>query len=113
VIVQNPISFAGRGDRPDVNQLLLQPIAQDNLADGWYVSMGDFTWSFDWKQGGEATIPLALQLGRRHPAPAGMRRAGVALRIRAPDSRAAKSTSHGAPGRNRTCDPLPRRCARG
>lgn len=64
VILQNPISFAGDDDRPDVNQLLVQPIAQYNLPDGWYVSMGDFNWSFDWEEGGDATIPLAFQAGR-------------------------------------------------
>lgn len=64
IIVQNPISFAGAGDRSDVNQLQVQPIGQYNLPDGWYVSMGDFTWSFDWENGGAATIPLAFQAGR-------------------------------------------------
>jgi hypothetical protein len=64
VIVQNPISFAGDDDREDVNQLIVQPIAQYNFPDGWYASMGDFNWTFDWEDGGAATIPLALQLGR-------------------------------------------------
>lgn len=64
VIVQNPISFAGDDDREDVNQLIVQPIAQVNFPKGWYASMGDFNWTFDWENGGAATIPLALQLGR-------------------------------------------------
>jgi hypothetical protein len=64
VIVQNPISFAGDSDRPDVNQMLIQPIAQYNFPKGWYASIGDFTWSFDWENGGAPTIPLALQVGR-------------------------------------------------
>jgi hypothetical protein len=67
VILQNPISFAGDADRQSVNQLLVQPIAQYNLPDGWYVSMGDLTWTFDWKHGGDATIPLAFQAGRVFP----------------------------------------------
>jgi hypothetical protein len=67
MILQNPISFAGDGDRPGVNSLQVQPIAQYNLPSGWYVSVGDFTWSFDWKNGGKATIPLALQAGRVMP----------------------------------------------
>jgi hypothetical protein len=66
-ILQNPISFAGDADRSSVNQLLVQPIAQYNFPDGWYVSMGDLSWTFDWKQGGEATIPLAFQAGRVFP----------------------------------------------
>jgi hypothetical protein len=28
------------------------------------MSIGDFTWSFDWEDGGAATIPLTLQVGR-------------------------------------------------
>jgi len=64
LIVQNPISVAGDSGRPSVNQLLLQPIAQYNFPKGWYTSIGDFTWSFDWEDGGAATIPLALQIGR-------------------------------------------------
>ena len=67
MILQNPISFAGDGDRPGVNMLLFQPIAQYNLPKGWYVGMGDFTWLFDWKDDGAATIPLALQVGRVLP----------------------------------------------
>ena len=67
MILQNPISFAGDGDRPDVNTLLFQPIAQYNLPQGWYVSMGDFQWLFDWTDGGAPTIPVALQVGRVLP----------------------------------------------
>jgi hypothetical protein len=63
-IIQNPISIGGNADRDDVNQLLLQPIAQYNFEQGWYASIGDFTWSFDWEDDGDAMIPLALQLGR-------------------------------------------------
>lgn len=64
VIVQNPISYAGSAHRDDANALLLQPIGQYNFARGWYASIGDFTWTFDWKEDGAATIPLALQVGR-------------------------------------------------
>ena len=67
MILQNPISFAGESDRDGVNALLVQPILQYNLPRGWYVSMGDFSWTFDWKDHGQATIPLALQVGRVFP----------------------------------------------
>jgi hypothetical protein len=67
VILQNPISVAGDDDREGVNALVVQPIAQYNLSRGYYVSIGDFTWSFDWKNGGKPTIPLALQVGRVMP----------------------------------------------
>ena len=64
MILQNPFGFAGDAGRPDVNTLLFQPIAQYNFPKGWYVGMGDFTWGFNWKDGGAATIPLAFQVGR-------------------------------------------------
>ncbi len=67
VILQNPISFAGNSSRLDVNQLIVQPILQYNLPRGWYVSMGDFNWIFDWEDSGDAAIPLALQAGRVMP----------------------------------------------
>jgi hypothetical protein len=63
---QNPISFAGSGDR-GVNQLLVQPILQVNLPEGWYIGAGDLNWTFDWKENGAARIPLALQVGRVMP----------------------------------------------
>jgi hypothetical protein len=44
--------------------MTLQPIAQYNFRDGWYVSVGDLNWTFDWKAGGNPTIPVALQVGR-------------------------------------------------
>lgn len=66
-ILQNPISIAGGGKRPDVNALLFQPIAQYNFARGWYASIGDLTWTFDWERDGQATIPLAFQVGRVLP----------------------------------------------
>lgn len=57
-------SVAGKSSRDDINELVVQPILQYNLDGGWYVSMGDFDWSFDWKADGAATIPLAFQVGR-------------------------------------------------
>ena len=50
-----------------MNTLIFQPIAQYNLPPGWYVSMGDLQWLFDWEDGGAATIPVAFQVGRVLP----------------------------------------------
>jgi hypothetical protein len=63
-IARERISFAGKGSRDDIHELAVQPICQYNLDDGWYVSMGDFDWKFDWKDSGAATIPAALQVGK-------------------------------------------------
>ena len=51
VIVQNPISFAADSDREDASAMLVQPIGQYNFPRGWYASIGDLTWSFDWEEG--------------------------------------------------------------
>ena len=56
-------SFAGESSREDISEMAVQPILQYNLNNGWYVSMGDFDWTFDWRDGG-TTIPAAFQVGR-------------------------------------------------
>ena len=63
-IVQNPISFAGSSNRPDVNQMIITPTFTFNLKNGWFVGMGDFNFSFDWEDSGAATIPLGAQVGK-------------------------------------------------
>ena len=62
-VVQNPVSIAGDPDRPAVNTLQIQPII-NFLIGKWYLGIGDFTWQFDWENGGAATIPLGFQAGR-------------------------------------------------
>jgi hypothetical protein len=62
-VLQNPISIAGDDDRPGVNEFQFQPLI-NYLKGKWYFGTGDYNWIFDWKQGGEATIPLAFQTGR-------------------------------------------------
>jgi hypothetical protein len=61
-LIQNPVSFAGDDDRPNVNTLQIQPIV-NYLKGDWYFGAGDFNWTYDWKQK-EWTIPLAFQAGR-------------------------------------------------
>lgn len=62
VLAQNPISFAGDRDRPDVNVLLLQPFATYQLGDGWFVRSQPLM-VVNWKSG-KQLIPLDLGVGR-------------------------------------------------
>ena len=72
LVFQNPISFAGPSERPAVNALSIQPTLTYNFPEGWFAGFSDFSFSFDWTDGGAATIPLGVQvgkvakLGRRH-----------------------------------------------
>jgi hypothetical protein len=63
-VLQNPISFAGDADRPDVNELIIAPTLTVNLTKGWFAGLSDFNWTFDWKDGGAATIPVGVQVGK-------------------------------------------------
>ena len=63
-VFQNPMSFAGDSDRPGVNALIITPAVTYNLEDGWFAGLSDYDWEFDWKHGGDATIPLGVQVGR-------------------------------------------------
>lgn len=63
-VLQNPISFAGDPGRPDVNELNIAPTLTFNLTKGWFAGLSDFNWTFDWEDGGAATIPLGLQIGK-------------------------------------------------
>jgi hypothetical protein len=63
-VLQNPISFAGSSSRPAVNALSITPTLTYNLPHGWFAGYSDFDWSFNWKEGGTATIPLGVQVGK-------------------------------------------------
>jgi hypothetical protein len=72
-VLQNPISFAGDSSRPAVNNLIITPTFTYNLPGylipgywkhGWFLGLSDYNWTFDWENGGAATIPLGFQLGR-------------------------------------------------
>jgi hypothetical protein len=56
-------SFAGNGDRDDVSEFTFQPIV-NYLVGPWYIGIGDFTWSYDFKDNEGWTIPLGFQVGR-------------------------------------------------
>jgi hypothetical protein len=56
-------SYAGNGNRDDVSEFTIQPIV-NYLAGNWYIGIGDFTWSYDFKGSEGWTIPLGFQVGR-------------------------------------------------
>jgi hypothetical protein len=58
-------SFAGKDDRADVNQFLLEPFINYNLAGGW-VLISDMVWTANWDapSGEEWTIPVGGGVGK-------------------------------------------------
>jgi hypothetical protein len=64
VVAQNPISFAGPSDRASVNTLSLTPTLTYNLPHGWFAGYNDFDITFDWENGGRATVPIGPQVGK-------------------------------------------------
>ena len=59
-LVQQLWSFAGDGDRQDVNQMLIQPFVNYNLPDGWYVVTAPII-TADWEADSDDrwTVPSA------------------------------------------------------
>jgi hypothetical protein len=64
LVLQNPISIAGPSERPSVNSLEIQPTLTYSFPDGWFGGFSDFSFTFDWTDGGAATIPVGLQVGK-------------------------------------------------
>ena len=64
-LVRQLWSFAGDGDRKDVNQLLIQPFVNYNMDDGWYLVSSPII-TADWKarDGDRWTVPLGGGAGR-------------------------------------------------
>ncbi len=58
-------SFAGDGDRQDVNQFLLQPFVNYNLDKGWYL-LTDMAWVANWDAPSDEqwTIPIGGGFGK-------------------------------------------------
>ncbi|MBK4723286.1 hypothetical protein JJL56_31010 [Azospirillum sp. YIM DDC1] len=64
-LVRQLWSFAGDGDRKDVNQLLIQPFINYNMDDGWYlVSSPVITADWNSRDGNRWTVPLGGGAGR-------------------------------------------------
>jgi len=63
-IIQNPISYAGSASRANVNSMIISPTFTFNLKEGWFVGLSDYNWNFNWENGGAATVPLGVQMGK-------------------------------------------------
>jgi hypothetical protein len=63
LLALNPISFAGPNSRASASALSVQPIAVKSLADGWFLRFDPII-GFNWKDHGDATVPLNLGVGR-------------------------------------------------
>ena len=61
-LAQNPISYAGDGERADVNALLLQPFVTYQLGNGWFVRSVP-QMAFNWETDKEL-VPVDLGAGR-------------------------------------------------
>jgi hypothetical protein len=84
-VLQNPISYAGSPDRPRVNNLIITPTFTYNLKEGWFVGLSDYNWTINWEDGGAATIPLGIQVGKvltigKQPFSASIEVGGAAVR---------------------------------
>ena len=84
-VIQNPISFAGSPNRPAVNQMIITPTFTFNLKDGWFVGMSDYNFTWNWENGGAATIPIGMQVGKvvrigKQPVSLSIEAGGVAAR---------------------------------
>jgi hypothetical protein len=64
-LIQNVWSFAGDGDAEDVNQFMVQPFANYNLDDGWYLNTSPII-TANWEADGadQWTVPLGMGIGR-------------------------------------------------
>jgi hypothetical protein len=64
-LIQNVWSVGGDSDRPDVNELLIQPFVNYNLADGWYlVTAPLITANWEASGGDRWTVPIGGGVGR-------------------------------------------------
>jgi hypothetical protein len=65
VLARNIWSFAGDSNRADVNQLLVQPFVNYNMADGWYLTSAPIiTANWEASSGNEWTVPLGGGVGK-------------------------------------------------
>jgi hypothetical protein len=65
-LVNNQWSFAGANDRDDVNQMLIQPFVNYNIADGWYLvssPIATANWEAD-RSKDIWTVPVGGGVGR-------------------------------------------------
>lgn len=44
--------------------MTIAPTLTYNIKNGWFAGLSVFNWNFDWEDGGAATIPLGVQVGK-------------------------------------------------
>ena len=64
ILVENPISFAGDSNAPDVNRLFWTPIWIYWLPRQWYFGIQGTPKSVNWENDAALTFPLSLRLGK-------------------------------------------------
>ncbi len=64
IIILNPISFAGKSNRPDVNRLIWQPIVSYFLEEGWYLGLQGTPKSVNWENDAALTFPVSARIGK-------------------------------------------------
>ena len=65
VLINNVWSFAGSDTRRDVNQMLIQPFANYNLPNGWYlVTAPVITANWEAASGNRWTLPIGMGAGK-------------------------------------------------
>jgi hypothetical protein len=64
-LINNIWSFAGDSDRPDVNQMLIQPFVNYNLPHAWYLTSAPII-TANWEESGDDrwTVPIGAAVGK-------------------------------------------------
>jgi hypothetical protein len=61
---QNLFSFAGEGDRDDVNVSILQPILNYSLPDKWSIGTSEMNFTYDYEKEEWVALPLGVKLAK-------------------------------------------------
>jgi hypothetical protein len=64
-LINNIWSFAGDSDRPDVNQMLIQPFVNYNLPEAWYLTTAPII-TTNWEESGDDrwTVSIGAEVGK-------------------------------------------------
>ena len=62
--LQNLFSFAGEGDREDVNLSILQPILNLALPHKWSIGTSEMNLVYDWERGQWTALPLGVKVAK-------------------------------------------------
>ena len=61
---QNLFSFAGDGDRDDVDVSIIQPILSYSLPKQWSVGTSEMNITYDWNENDWVALPLGVKLAK-------------------------------------------------